>query len=614
MGASRPEAVSHAPVGSLPPDLRRPATRGLTHTCSTPGRAVRAQVPDRPIAPSDRALRLDAVCGRTRWNGFWAGSGDVRAAAVISAIALVVVSALPAGAAAWTVVADAGAPAATEPLTLPASRARVVRGRLPAERGRGPGADRNGVGKSWKRMSRPVPAGSGRTSRRFRASCARARQLLRRRHLPRVAAPLLIHRWNGKAWGLMNGTSVQPAQRTSLNSVACPSPKSCFAVGYYQDLKGAIKTLVERWTGAAWNAMAAPTASGARPSCTTSRASRTRAASRSAHRRARRARSRSSIRWNGKTWAGVATPGLATAGLDVVCASAKAASRSVGEEDHEHPARTVERHEVVGRHVEEHAGANHLFGIACPTTTACIGRSQGVDDRRLPDAGIEVERHHVDRAHPGQPADAIVELVELGDVLEREPVPGRRHLPRRRDLPLADRVLLVAAPLQPREAPPVGWGLALRVSALGCPLLDDELRLLLQRDRRLGEVRGRAAAVLRREHDRCGNALALEDRAARDLAGDLHGRGTRRRDRELRRRRRLLVVPLDRARRGRRRLRVQQRGAVARSLGLRHEGERAARDALRALAATDLAGRLHRRLDSWCSRASVRAATTLRSR
>ena len=305
----------------------------------------------------------------------------MRAAAVISAIALVVVSALPAGAApAWTVVADAGAPAATE-LTdiacVSSTRCFAVGYRQNGDEDRA--LIEMGVGKSWKRMSRPVPAGQRPAN--FPplssivcpapGSCFAVGTYLN----SSGQQTALIHRWNGKAWGLMNGTSVQPAQRTSLNSVACPSPKSCFAVGYYQDLKGAIKTLVKRWTGAAWNAMAAPTASGR----TTVLHDVTCISDTSCFAVGTSAGATSTkpfvIRWNGKTWAGVATPGLATAGLDdVACASAKACF-ALGSVAGKTTSILLERWNGTKWSVvtlKNMPAANHLFGIACPTTTACI--------------------------------------------------------------------------------------------------------------------------------------------------------------------------------------------------------------------------------------------------
>jgi hypothetical protein len=305
------------------------------------------------------------------------------------AIALTAMSALPAGAArAWTVVPDATTPATTE-LTgvacVSSTHCFAVGYRQTADDDKA--VIEQGYGKSWTKMTRPDPAGRQPSTVPPLSSlvCASPGNCFAvgTYFNANDQATALIYHWNGKAWGLMKGAApvivqaphVQRSPQTSLNSVACPTPKSCFAVGYYEGLNGTINTLVEHWAGTTWASQAAPTTNALSTvlqsvACVTNTNCFAVGTSMSAaHNKP------FIIRWNGKTWATVVSPGLASASLDdVACASAKACF-ALGSVPSSATSTLLERwngtkwSKVTLKNMPT---ANHLFGITCPSTTTCI--------------------------------------------------------------------------------------------------------------------------------------------------------------------------------------------------------------------------------------------------
>jgi hypothetical protein len=67
----------------------------------------------------------------------------------------------------------------------------------------------------------------------------------------------LAESWNGSSWSIVaspdNGTG-----SNSLDSVSCPSPSSCTAVGSYQTASGVAQTLAEAWDGTTWSIQSSP--------------------------------------------------------------------------------------------------------------------------------------------------------------------------------------------------------------------------------------------------------------------------------------------------------------------------------------------------------------------
>ncbi|HZO78334.1 MAG TPA: hypothetical protein VFB39_09840 [Solirubrobacteraceae bacterium] len=75
-----------------------------------------------------------------------------------------------------------------------------------------------------------------------------------------TAYQTLIERWNGKAWEVQ--TSANPgtsANDNVLSDVAALSPKSAWAVGYYdKGPRSPYQTLIEHWNGKAWKVQKSP--------------------------------------------------------------------------------------------------------------------------------------------------------------------------------------------------------------------------------------------------------------------------------------------------------------------------------------------------------------------
>lgn len=66
------------------------------------------------------------------------------------------------------------------------------------------------------------------------------------------AAYNLAEHWNGSAWKLQTVPAPKGASLSDLLAVACPSTKSCFAVGYYNLNATETAPLAERWNGSKW--------------------------------------------------------------------------------------------------------------------------------------------------------------------------------------------------------------------------------------------------------------------------------------------------------------------------------------------------------------------------
>ena len=78
-----------------------------------------------------------------------------------------------------------------------------------------------------------------------------------------TAVKTLIEHWDGTSWTVMTSANpVGPVIDINLNSIACPSAVSCFAVGSY-DNGSSVNTLAEHWDGVSWTIQTSPTGTGA---------------------------------------------------------------------------------------------------------------------------------------------------------------------------------------------------------------------------------------------------------------------------------------------------------------------------------------------------------------
>jgi hypothetical protein len=112
----------------------------------------------------------------------------------------------------------------------------------------------------------------------------------------------LAEHWNGHGWGFLSPANPSTAIGANLTSVACPSTKSCFAVGNYST-GSAVKTLAEHWNGSSWSSQASinpsPSASLSAVACPNTKSCF--------------AVGNSQIKdliehWNGSNWGGISSP------------------------------------------------------------------------------------------------------------------------------------------------------------------------------------------------------------------------------------------------------------------------------------------------------------------
>lgn len=73
-----------------------------------------------------------------------------------------------------------------------------------------------------------------------------------------AAGKAVAERWNGASWSLVAAPSPSGATWAKLASVSCASSSSCMAVGASSEKAGAEKTLAERWNGTSLSVVSSP--------------------------------------------------------------------------------------------------------------------------------------------------------------------------------------------------------------------------------------------------------------------------------------------------------------------------------------------------------------------
>ncbi len=108
-------------------------------------------------------------------------------------------------------------------------------------------------GSSWSKLSPPVPAGAVASSLQG-VSCAVSALCLAVGTYTSSSEEVfpMVEMWNGRGWS--RATVAQPSGATSsaLESISCPVPGWCAAVGYYTQSNGTLMPLAEGWTGGRW--------------------------------------------------------------------------------------------------------------------------------------------------------------------------------------------------------------------------------------------------------------------------------------------------------------------------------------------------------------------------
>jgi hypothetical protein len=72
----------------------------------------------------------------------------------------------------------------------------------------------------------------------------------------------MAQRWNGATWRLQGTQNPVGAAETQLNSVACPSTSSCYAVGTAGPTRGITSAVAQHWNGTRWQTERIPTVPG----------------------------------------------------------------------------------------------------------------------------------------------------------------------------------------------------------------------------------------------------------------------------------------------------------------------------------------------------------------
>jgi hypothetical protein len=112
-----------------------------------------------------------------------------------------------------------------------------------------------GAAAAWNTLPSPSPAGSIGTSLSGIACPSTKSCFAVGSYSTATDVKTLAEHWNGSNWGTL--PSPNPSPTATLSGIACPSTKSCFAVGNYT-AGGVQRTLAEHWNGSAWAIQSSP--------------------------------------------------------------------------------------------------------------------------------------------------------------------------------------------------------------------------------------------------------------------------------------------------------------------------------------------------------------------
>ena len=187
-------------------------------------------------------------------------------------------------------------------------------------------------------------------------------------------AVTLAARWNGSGWALESTPNPTGASLIVMRAISCPSSTACTAVGEYFNSAGARVTLAERWNGSSWAIQSTPNPTGSQDSvlygvsCPSTTACIAVGSNDLAE------------RWNGSRWAIQSTPNptgaLSTILYGVSCPSTTACT-AAGEYFNGSTEVTLaerwngSRWAIQSTPNPTGGQRNILWGISCPSTTAC---------------------------------------------------------------------------------------------------------------------------------------------------------------------------------------------------------------------------------------------------
>jgi hypothetical protein len=259
-------------------------------------------------------------------------------------------------------------------------------------------------GTRWRIQPTPSPAQGGGflngVSCTSPSACTAAGFSIGRSGIPQT----LAERWDGSRWRIQPTPSLAGGPNL-LSGVACPSPSACTAAGFSIDRSGIPQTLAERWDGTRWRIQPTPGPAQGGGSLTsvacTSVSSCTTVGVSNAGTLAER--------WDGTRWRIQPTPHPAGAQFTVLntvaCPSPSActaAGFSIGRSGI--PQTLAERWDGSRWRIQptpsRAGGPNLLFGVACPSSSACTAAGFSAGRSGIPQTLAERWNGSRWRIHP----------------------------------------------------------------------------------------------------------------------------------------------------------------------------------------------------------------------
>jgi len=204
------------------------------------------------------------------------------------------------------------------------------------------------------------------------------------------AYPLLAELWDGRSWSVQPIPTPSGSGANSLESVACPAPARCVAVGYRTVGPGYTVALVETWNGRRWSITGSPTHVGARFSwlAGVACASATSCEAVGSYETASGATYALAEGYDGHRWLldgvaqprGAAVPSIALSGVE--CRTATSCVAVGHYADAAHVTRTLVERWQGGRFGlarssnPRGAPSSELRGVACRSATSCVAVGQ----------------------------------------------------------------------------------------------------------------------------------------------------------------------------------------------------------------------------------------------
>ncbi len=194
----------------------------------------------------------------------------------------------------------------------------------------------------------------------------------------------LAERWDGTSWSIQASANPAGALTAVLFGVSCPAATFCVAVGNYQNRTGRHTMFAEAWNGSSWSVLPAPPPAGARRSflngvsCT----SATACTAVGSYQTRSGKHVTLAERWNGSTWSRQPTPNPASpprSALAAVSCTSATACTAVGSsavDNFGSNSRTLaERWNGTTWSIQptpNGPAGNFLTGVSCPAPAACI--------------------------------------------------------------------------------------------------------------------------------------------------------------------------------------------------------------------------------------------------